>query len=196
LETKIGSLPYGNHPNVRDKAREKENLKNALKEVIQQKKEGARLKEKKPSNIQHLYSNNRYDPQYNQKSKKTREMSKYNISTISQQKLRSGEDEEYYHNENNEGSEGSERHVNFEETEGDEDEGQHGEDYEKVLTKEQQIKLLQEKLLELEGTQDTHQFTYEKNLHQQKKALKHNRGSDISPQNIFTIRYMKIYQVK
>ena len=86
-------------------------------------------------------------------------MSKYNLSTFSQ--LRN-EDEEYLHNEHNERSEESERHDNFEDTEGNEDQ-EHGEDYEKMLTKDQQIKLLQEKLLELEGTQDTHQFAYEKN---------------------------------
>ena len=73
------------------------------------------------------------------------------------------EEEEY--NENNEASEASQRHVNFEESEGEDEEGQQ-EDYEKMLTKEQQIKLLQEKLLELEGTQDTHQFAYEKHLNQ------------------------------
>jgi len=72
METKM-AMPYSTNTGtaaMRDKAREKEHLKNALKEAIQHKKEAGinmtRLKEKKPSGA-HRYSNNRYDPQYNQK---------------------------------------------------------------------------------------------------------------------------------
>ncbi len=67
------AIPYSANAGtsaMRDKAKEKEHLKYALKEAIQHKKECGinmtRLKEKKPSGA-HIYSNNRYDPQYNQK---------------------------------------------------------------------------------------------------------------------------------